>query len=46
MTHHIQKMFDFIVKRDILTILYEDNITCTTQLKEEYFKEDKTKHIS
>jgi len=28
-----------------LTIIYEDNSACITQLKEGYIKEDRTKHI-
>ena len=29
-----------------LTVIYEDNIACNSQLKEGYIKGDRTKHIS
>ncbi|XP_075084973.1 secreted RxLR effector protein 161-like [Nicotiana tabacum] len=44
-TGHIQKMCDFLVKRDKPTTLYEDNAACIAQLKGGYIKGDRTKHI-
>ena len=46
MTHHIQEMCGFSLKKNISTTMYEDNAACIGQLKGGYIKEDRTKHIS
>ena len=46
MTHHIQEMCGFSLKKSILTTMYEDNVACIAQLKGGYIKGDRTKHIS
>ena len=46
MTHHIQKMCGFSLKKNIPTTMYEDNVACISQLKIGYIKGDWTKHIS
>ena len=44
MTHHIEESCGFPVNKS-LTILYEDNAACISQLREGYIKSDRTKHI-
>ena len=39
-------MYGFPMKKDIPTILYEDNAACIAQLKGGYIKGDRAKHIS
>jgi hypothetical protein len=46
MTQHIRRTCGLSSSRQTSTILYKDNITCITQLKGGYIKEDKTKHLS
>ena len=42
---HIKK-YGLSTTEDSLTILFEDNAACITQLRGGYIKGDKTKHIS
>ena len=44
MTQHIRATSGLPANRDP-TILYEDNAACVAQIKEEYIKSDRTKHI-
>ena len=44
-TQHIQKSCGLSSIKDILTILFEDNVACIAQIKGSYIKEDRTKHI-
>ncbi|KAL5556869.1 hypothetical protein UlMin_039105 [Ulmus minor] len=44
MTQYIQEICGLLVNKDP-TILYEDNAACITQIKEDYIKSDRTKHI-
>ena len=44
MTQHIKTSCGFLVEK-CPTTLYEDNAACIAQLKEEYIKNDRTKHI-
>ena len=46
MTHHIQKICGFSLKKNIPTTMYEDNAACIAQLKGGYIKGNHTKHIS
>src|SRR5262245_58107182 len=46
MIQHIQESCGLSSMKNILTILYEDNAACITQLSEGYIKGDRTKHIS
>ena len=43
---HIRGTCDLSSRKVILIILYEDNVVCIAQLKDEYIKGDRTKHIS
>ena len=44
--NHIHKTCGLSYQREVPTILYEDNTACIAQLKAEYIKGDRTKHIS
>ena len=46
MTHHIQEMCDFSLKKNVPTTMYEYYVACIAQLKRGYIKGDRTKHIS
>ena len=46
MVHHIQNACGLPLITNIPTTIYEDNATCIEQIKEEYIKGDRTKHIS
>ena len=43
--HHIQEDCGMYAGKKTLTIMYEDNAACIAQLKDEYIKGDRTKHI-
>ena len=43
---HIQEKCGLSTVKDNPIILYEDNATCITQIREGYIKGDRTKHIS
>lgn len=43
---HTQKTCGLSFGKIYMTIIYEDNTTCITQLKNGYIKRDRTKHIS
>ena len=45
-TQLILQLCGLLVQTKSLTILYEDNVACTTQLKRGYIKGGRTKHIS
>src|SRR5581483_4972492 len=42
---HIRGSCGIITDKEPPTVLYEDNVSCIDQLKEEYIKGDRTKHI-
>ena len=44
--NHIHKTCGLSYQSEVPTILYEDNTACIAQLKAEYIKGDRTKHIS
>ena len=44
MSHHIQETNGIEIKKEP-TKVFEDNSACVTQLKENYIKSDRTKHI-
>ena len=44
--NHIHKTCGLSYQSEVPTILYEDNTTCIAQLKAEYIKGDRTKHIT
>ncbi|XP_047335756.1 secreted RxLR effector protein 161-like [Impatiens glandulifera] len=44
--HYIRESCGLSVNKNSPTILYEDNASCIAQLKGEYIKGDRTKHIS
>ncbi|KAI5664881.1 hypothetical protein M9H77_24204 [Catharanthus roseus] len=46
LVHYIQDNCNLLSKKEIPTILYEDNATCIAQLKGGYITGDRTKHIS
>ncbi|KAK2410302.1 hypothetical protein QL285_045673 [Trifolium repens] len=46
LAQHIQKNCGLSSGRMDATIIYEDNTACIAQLKEDYIKGDRTKHIS
>ena len=46
MTHHIKKTCGLSFNKNLLTLLFEDNIAFIAQIKGGYIKGDKTKHIS
>ena len=46
MTHHIQETCGLSFNKNLPTFLFEDNTACIAQVKGEYIKEDRTKHIS
>ena len=46
MIQHIRDSSGFSLISNTATSLYEDNTTCIAQLKGEYIKGDRTKHIS
>ncbi|KAL1093828.1 hypothetical protein V6Z11_D06G055500 [Gossypium hirsutum] len=46
LTQHIQKICNLPLQEKMSTILYEDNVACIAQLKGDYIKGDRTKHIS
>jgi hypothetical protein len=43
---HIREKCGLSIIKDSPTILYENNVTCITQIKGGYIKSDRTKHIS
>lgn len=43
---HTQKTYGLTSEKRNATIIYEDSTACITQLKDDYIKEDRTKHIS
>jgi hypothetical protein len=43
---HIKQKYELSTTKDSLTILFEDNAACITQLRRGNIKGDKTKHIS
>ena len=46
MIQHIQETCGLPFIRGNATVLHEDNTTCITQIKREFIKGDRTKHIS
>ncbi|GKB80616.1 hypothetical protein Tco_0947511 [Tanacetum coccineum] len=42
---HIRKSCGISSGQEAPTVVHEDNATCIAQLKDEYIKGDKTKHI-
>jgi hypothetical protein len=46
MIQHIQEECGLESVRENPTAIYEDNTACIAQIKEEYIKDDRTKHIS
>ncbi|KAL0546737.1 hypothetical protein IC582_016650 [Cucumis melo] len=46
MTHHIRETCSLSFSKNLPTILFEDNTACIAQIKGEYIKGDRTKHIS
>ena len=46
MIQYIQESCGLPSIKDNPTTLFEDNVTCITQTKEDYIKGDRTKHIS
>jgi hypothetical protein len=46
MIQHIQEEYVLESVRENLTVMYENNTACIAQIKEEYIKCDKIKHIS
>jgi hypothetical protein len=46
MIQHIQEECGLESVRENPTVIYENNTTCIAQIKEEYIKGDRTKHIS
>ena len=45
MSHHIQESSGIVNEKEP-TKVFEDNSACVAQLKEDYIKSDRTKHIS
>ncbi|XP_070677014.1 secreted RxLR effector protein 161-like [Malus domestica] len=43
---HIRSSCDLYPIVDVMTMIYEDNVTCIEQLKKGYIKGDNTKHIA
>ena len=46
MIQHIRESCGLSSIKNNLTVLYEDNVACIAQIKGEYIKGDRTKHIS
>ena len=46
MIQHIQESCKLPSIKDNLTTLFEDNVACIAQIKRDYIKGDRTKHIS
>jgi len=44
--YHIQITCGFSLSTGIPTPIFEDIVACIAQIREDYIKEDKTKHIS
>lgn len=45
-TQNIQESRGLPTTKDSSMIIFKDNVVCIAQVKKEYFKKDKTKHIS
>ena len=46
MAQHIRETCELSSIKNNSTIIYEDNAACITQIKSDYIKGDRTKHIS
>jgi hypothetical protein len=45
MTHHIREVCNLFSKKETTTVIHEGNASYITQLKDEYIKGDRVKHI-
>jgi len=46
MIQHIRETWGLFLIKDSSILFYEDNAACITQIKNNYIKGDRTKHIS